>query len=69
MTKLEKQILEHLKAIRDILEENGGVQYLSMCIHADGGIVANNTYWKLPKSQKIKIFVSGKDLEQENDNA
>lgn len=62
MTKLEKQILEHLKAIRGILEENGGVQYFSMCIHADGGILANNSYWKLPKSQKIRIFVSGKDF-------
>lgn len=62
MTKPEKQILEHLKAIRDILEENGGVQYFSMCIHDDGAIVAHNSYWELPTSQKIRIFVSGEDF-------
>lgn len=56
MTKLEKQILEHLKAIRDVLEENGGVQHLSMCIYADGCISANNIYWELPKSKRIQIF-------------
>lgn len=68
MTKLEKQILEHLKAIRDILEENGGVQYLSMCIYADGCMSANNIYWELPKSKQIQIFVWGKDLAEENND-
>lgn len=38
MKEVEKQILEHLKAIRDILEANGGVQYLSMFIMEDGEI-------------------------------
>lgn len=68
MTKPEKQILEHLKAIRDILKENGGVQYFTMCIHDDGGIVANNSYWELPKNQKIRIFVSGKDFAEGNND-
>lgn len=68
MTELEKQIVEHLKAIRDILKENGGIQYLSMCIHADGGILANNLYWKLPKSKGIRIAVWDKDPAEENDD-
>ena len=55
MTKLEKQILEHLKAIRDVLEENGGVQYLSMCIFDDGLITANNATWKLPAEKEIAL--------------
>lgn len=56
MTEVEKQILEHLKAIRGILEQNGGLQYLSMLI-GDDGIYANNTYWELPEKKKIDIFV------------
>lgn len=60
MTEVEKQILEHLKAIRDILEANGGVQYLSMCIYDDGAILANNSLWELPKAKKIDIFERGK---------
>lgn len=59
MNKIEKQILEHLKAIRDILEANGGVQYLSMCIHDDGDISANNRHWELPEEKKIDFFVWG----------
>ena len=60
MKEVEKQILEHLKAIRDILEANGGVQYLSMLIGDDGIITANNAYWELPKAKKIDIFERGK---------
>ena len=60
MTEVEKQILEHLKAIRDILEANGGVQYFSMCIYDDGAILANNRLWELPKAKKIDIFERGK---------
>ena len=56
MTEIEKQILEHLKAIRGILEQNGGVQYLSMHIMENGGIYANNAYWELPEENKILIF-------------
>lgn len=56
MTEVEKQILEHLKAIRDILEQNGGVQYLAVTIYDDGIITANNTYWKLSKEKKIDIW-------------
>lgn len=56
MTELEKQILEHLKAIRDILEANGGVQYLAVTIYDDGIITANNAYWELPKEKKIDIW-------------
>lgn len=59
MTEVEKQILEHLKAIRAILEANGGVQYLSMCIMGNGGIYANNAYWELPEEKKIDIFERG----------
>lgn len=55
MNKIEKQILEHLKAIRDILEENGGVQYLSMAIMPNGAIYANNAHWELPEKKKIDI--------------
>lgn len=56
MTEIEKQILEHLKAIRGILEQNGGEQYLSMCIMENGRIYANNAYWELPEEKKIGIF-------------
>ena len=56
MTEVEKQILEHLKAIRDILEANGGVQYLAVTIYDDGIITANNAYWELPKEKKIDIY-------------
>lgn len=56
MTEIEKQILKHLKAIRDILEANGGVQYLTMFIMENGGIYANNAYWELPEEKKISIF-------------
>ena len=56
MTEVEKQILEHLKAIRDILEANGGVQYLAVTIYDDGIITANNAYWELPKEKKIDIW-------------
>lgn len=56
MTEIEKQILEHLKAIRDILEANGGVQYLSMRIMGNGRIYANNAYWELPEENEIHIF-------------
>lgn len=59
MTEVEKQILEHLKAIRDILEQNGGVQYLSMFISDNGIITANNEYWELPEEKKIDFFVGG----------
>lgn len=59
MTEVEKQILEHLKAIREILEQNGGVQYLAMFIGDNGLITANNAFWKLPEEKKIDIFVSG----------
>lgn len=56
MKEIEKQILEHLKAIRDILEQNGGVQYLAVTIYDDGIITANNAYWELPKEKKIDIW-------------
>lgn len=56
MTEVEKQILEHLKAIRAILEANGGVQYLAVTIYDDGIITANNAYWELPKEKKIDIY-------------
>lgn len=56
MTEVEKQILEHLKAIRGILEQNGGVQYLAVTIYDDGIITANNAYWELPKEKKIDIW-------------
>lgn len=56
MNKIEKQILEHLKAIRDILEANGGVQYLSMFISDNGIITANNAYWELPEKKAIDIW-------------
>lgn len=59
MKEIEKQILKHLKAIRDILEQNGGVQYLSMCISDDGDISANNRHWELPEEKKIDFFVRG----------
>ena len=59
MTEVEKQILEHLKAIRDILEANGGVQYLSMFISDNGGIYANNASWELTKEKAIDIFERG----------
>ena len=56
MKEVEKQILEHLKAIRDILEANGGLQYFSMHIMENGNIYANNAYWELPEENKIHIF-------------
>lgn len=56
MTEVEKQIFEHLKAIRGILEANGGVQYFSMHIMENGRIYANNAYWELPEENKIQIF-------------
>lgn len=56
MTEVEKQILEHLKAIRGILEANGGVQYFAVTIYDDGIIAANNAYWELPKEKKIDIW-------------
>lgn len=59
MTEVEKQILEHLKAIRGILEQNGGVQYLSMTIYDDGVIHVNNAFWELPEEKKIDFFVRG----------
>lgn len=59
MTEVEKQILEHLKEIRGILEQNGGVQYLSMCIMRDGEIYANNARWELPEEKWIVIFERG----------
>ena len=59
MTEVEKQILEHLKAIRDILEANGGAQCLTMCIMGDGDIHARNAYWELPKEKGIVIFERG----------
>lgn len=64
MTEIEKQILEHIKAIRDILEANGGVQYLSMRILGNGNIYANNSYWELPAGEKIKIFAGGEKWEE-----
>lgn len=56
MNKIEEQIIEHLKAIRDILEANGGVQYLSMTIYDDGVIHTNNRCWELPTEKKIDIW-------------
>ena len=64
MTEVEKQILEHLKAIRDILEANGGVQYLAMFISDNGIISANNAFWELPEEKAIDIFERG----EENNN-
>ena len=61
MTEVEKQILEHLKAIRDILEANGGVQYLSMFISDNGIISANNAFWELPEEKAIDILERGKE--------
>lgn len=61
MKEVEKQILEHLKAIRDILEANGGVQYLAMFISDNGIIRANNTFWELPKKKAIDIFERGEE--------
>lgn len=61
MSKIEEQILEHLQAIRDILEANGGVQYLSMSISDNGNMRANNSYWELPQEKKINIFVRGEE--------
>ena len=69
MTELEKQILEHLKAIRDILETNGGVQYFEMTILDNGEMYANNSYWELPGREKIRIFEEGENyIEEENDD-
>lgn len=64
MTEVEKQILEHLKAIRDILEANGGVQYLSMFISDNGIISVNNAFWELPEEKAIDILERG----EENNN-
>lgn len=61
MNKTEEQILKHLKAIRDILEANGGVQYLAMFISDNGLITANNAFWELPEEKKIDIFVRGEE--------
>lgn len=57
MKEVEKQILEHLKAIRAILEANGGVQYLTMTIYEDGVIHTNNKCWELPEKKKIDIWI------------
>ena len=59
MTEVEKQILEHLKAIRGILEQNGGVQYLSMFISDNGTITANNAHWELPEKKKFTYLERG----------
>ena len=61
MTEIEKQILEHIKAIRGILEANGGVQHLTMSIGDNGTIRAHNAYWELPQEKKIKIFAEGEN--------
>lgn len=68
MTEIEKQILEHMKAIRDILEANGGVQYLSMTILDNGEMYANNSYWEFPEREKIRIFEEGDYIEEENED-
>lgn len=68
MTEIEKQILEHMKAIRDILESNGGVQYLSMTILDNGEMYANNSYWEIPEREKIRIFEEGDYIEEENED-
>lgn len=65
MKEVEKQILEHLKAIRGILEQNGGVQYFLMRITRNGVIYARNAYWELPKEKGIYIFERGE--EKKND--
>lgn len=61
MKEVEKQILEHLKAIRGILEQNGGVQHLSMFISDNGLIAAHNAFWELPEEKAIDIFVRGEE--------
>lgn len=42
--ELNDAIMDKLKEIRAILEENGGVQKLSMAICEDGSIIFFNTY-------------------------
>ena len=59
MTEVEKQILEHLKAIRGILEANGGVQHLEMFISDNGLIAAHNAFWELPEEKAIDILERG----------
>ena len=60
MKDVEKKICRKLKEIREILKENGGVEYLAMAIMDDGTIMANNSSWELPPKKSIHIYVSGK---------
>ena len=61
MTEMDKQILEHLKAIRDILEQSSGLQYFSMRITGNGVICTMNADWGLPKENGIAIFERGEE--------
>ena len=42
--EISAEIMRHLQEIKALLEANGGLQYLSMCIYANGAIEFHNGY-------------------------
>lgn len=55
-SQLNSAIMSKLKEIRALLEENGGVQYLSMAIMSDGGIMYHNSFdWDAVASKNMNL--------------
>lgn len=42
--EISAEVMRHMHEIKALLEANGGVQYISMCIHNHGSIEFHNAH-------------------------